>query len=231
MAKIMRQFTSLLKAGLNSLLEPAEDPRQTYSDPRERQQEMLERVRQALLQNGALRKRLDRRIVLLQTRLPQLEQAARLAVADGRDDLARLALQQRQLALLELKSLEANAREVQLEEQRVALVEQRLAAQAESMRIRQEMSEARYTAAESQVIVHEVLSGFTKELADLGQTLEQTEQKTEHMQMRANAIEEFANLASLDLANGSTSDPVAQELAQLDIDRAVEEQLAALKSA
>ena len=55
---------------------------------------------------------------------------------------------------------EANAREVQLEEQRVALVEQRLAAQAESMRIRQEMSEARYTAAESQVIVHEVLSGF-----------------------------------------------------------------------
>ena len=229
MAKLIRQFTSMLKAGVESLLEPAEDPRKTFYDPRQRQQELLNRVQEALSQNGALRRRLEQRIAHLQAKVPQLEETAKQAVSTGRDDLARLALQQRQLAMLEQKSLEGNAQEVRLEEQRIAMIEQRLSAQVEALRIRQEMTAARYTAAESQVIVHEVLNGFSKELADLGQTLESTEQKTEHMYARANAIQEFADFAVLDLSNGMTNDPVAQQLTQLDIDKAVDAQLVDLK--
>ena len=229
MANFMKQLTSMFKAGVDSLLEPADDPRKTYSDPAQRQQEMLSRVREALLQNTNLRKRLQQRIAGLQTKIPQLQATAKQAVAAGRDDMARMALQQRQLALLELKSLEANVQEVWLEEQRIGIVEQRLTAQLDAMRIRQEMTAARYTAAESQAIVHEVLNGFSKELSDLGQTIEMTEQKTEHLQARANAFEEFIDFATLDLSNGTTNDPVARQLIQLDIDSAVGEQLADLK--
>src|SRR5690242_12322831 len=118
MTKIISQFTSMLKAGVGSLLEPAEDPRKRYYDPRQRQQELLARVQEALAQSGALRKRLERRIAHLGAKIPQLEETARQAVGAGRDDLARLALQQRQLASLEQKSLEASAQEIRLEEQR-----------------------------------------------------------------------------------------------------------------
>lgn len=229
MAKFMQQLTSVFKAGMDNLLAPAEDPRKTFSDPQQRQHELLSRVQGALAQNTNLRKRLEQRIARLQANVPQLQETAKHAVAAGRDDVARLALQQRQLALLELKSLEASAREVQLEEQRISIIEQRLTAQVEAMRVRQEMTAARYTAAESQAIVHEVLNGFSKELSDLGQTIEYTEQKTEHLQARASALEEFVDFAALDLSNGTTNDPLERQLMQLDIDTVVGDELAALK--
>ena len=229
MAKFMQQLTSMFKTGMDSLMAPADDPRKTFSDPWQRQQELLDRVREALLQNTNLRKRLQQRIAGLQVKIPQLQATAKTAVVAERDDMARMALQQRQLALMELKTLEASAQEVWLEEQRITIVEQRLTAQIDAMRVRQEMTAARYTAAESQAIVHEVLNGFSKELGDLGLAIERTEQKTEHLQARANAFEEFVDFATLDLSNGTTNDPVARQLIQLDIDSAVGDELAELK--
>jgi|GEM_PF-1883307 len=229
MSKFMRNFTSMIKSGVETLFAPAEDPTKTFSDPWQRQQELLGRVQGALAQNTALRKHLERRIARLQAKLPQLEETTRQAVTAKRDDMARLALQQRQLALIELKSLEANVREVQLEEQRISIIEQRLTAQVEALRIRQEMSAARYTAAESQAIVHEVINGFSKELADLGQNIELTERKTEHLQAQANAMQEFVDFAALDVSGESTSDPLERQLVQLDIDTAVSEELAKIK--
>jgi phage shock protein A len=229
MAGIMRQFTSLLKSGLGTLLEPAEDPRKAFADPQQRQRDLLARMQEALARNTSLRQRLDKRIVQVQAKVPKLDELAKQAVGNGRDDVARLALQQRQLAVIELKSLEASQQEVQLEEQRIAIIEQRLTAQIEAMRVRQEMTAVRYTAAESQVMANEAINGVSKELADLGQSIEQTEQKTEHMQARASAIEQFADFAALDLSGGAAGDPAARELIQLEIDRAVEKQLTELK--
>lgn len=229
MAKFMQQLTSMFKAGMEGLIAPAEDPRKSYSDPWQRQQELLERVHGALLQNTNLRKRLQYRISSLQTKIPQLQATAKQAVATGRDDMARMALQQRQLSMMELKTLEASAQEVWMEEQRITIVEQRLTAQIDAMRVRQEMSAARYTAAESQALVHEVLNGFSKELGDLGQAIDLTEQKTEHLQARTNAFEQFIDFATLDLSSGATNDPVARQLIQLDIDSAVGADLDALK--
>ena len=225
MAKFMQQLTSMFKG----LMEPAEDPRTTYGDPWQRQQDLLGRVNDSLAQNTNLRKALEQRITRLKLKVPQLQETAKNAVAAGRDEVARMALQQRQLALLELKSLETNVQEVWLEEQRIGIVAQRLTAQIDAMRVRQEMTAARYTAAESQVMVHEVLNGFSKELADMGQTIERTEQKTEHLQAQANAFEALIDFSNLDLSSSDTNDPVARQLFQLDIESAVGEQLADLK--
>jgi phage shock protein A len=222
MAGLFRQFTSILKTGLDSLLEPAEDPRAAYSDPQERQRDLLARVREAHARNTALRQRLEKRSEQLQAKLPKLEELARQALAAEREDMARLALQQRQLALIELRSLDASAKEVQLEEGRIAIIEQRLTAQLEAMRVRQEMTAVRYTAAESQVMVNEAVSGISKEMADLGEAIEQAEQKAEHMQARASAIDQLADLGSL---GDAAADPVAKQLRQLDVEKEVEEEL------
>ncbi len=191
MAGIFQLATAKLKAGLTALMEPAADPRQAFADPQIRQQELLTRVREALAQNSALRERLERRCIQLAKQLPQLETTARKAVAEGREEAARLMLQQRQLAVAELKALESCVREVRLEESRIGLIEQRLSAQMEALRVRQEMATVRYTAAESQVLAHEALSGISKELGDLDAAIEQAEEKTETMQARAMAIDEL----------------------------------------
>ena len=230
MAGLIHQFTVLLKTGLETLLEPAHDPRKTFASPQQRQSVLLTRVREAQERNVALHKRLDKRIAQLQAKVPQFEEAARQAIAAKRDDMARLALQQRQLAIIELKALEANAQEAQLEEQRIAILEQRLTAQIDAMRVRQEMTDVRYTTAESQVLVNEAIHGVSQELADLGQSIEQTEQKAEHMQARAFAIDQLADLDAFALSGGAPGDPLGKQLLQLELEKVVEQQLSTLKN-
>lgn len=227
MTGLFHQFTSILKTGLDTLLEPAEDPRDAFSDPQERQRDLLARVREAHACNTALRQRLENRRAKLQAKLPRLEELARQALAAEREDMARLALQQRQFALVELKSLDASAMEVQLEENRIAVIEQRLSARLEAMRLRQEMTAVRYTAAESQVMVNEAVSGISKEMTDLSEAIEQAEQKAEHMQARASAIDQLADLGILN----PSGHPASGQFIRLDIDNAVEEELRRIASA
>lgn len=225
MPRLPKQLTALFKNGLNALLEPAADPRETFVDPYQRQYGLLERVREALAENASLRKRLEVRMVELQAKVPTLEASARQAVVDQRDDRARLFLQQRHLALLELKSLTANCQEFQLEEQRMAVMEQRLTAQLEAMRLRQQVSVVRYTSAESQVLATEAMNLIAHELGDLGKTLERAEQKTEYLQARAAAIEQWSDLGALE----QPGDIFSQQLFQAEIEAAIETQLDVLK--
>jgi phage shock protein A len=224
MSGLIRRMTRSLKSGLQLLFEPAEDPRETFASAGQRQGLLLARVQEALARNTALRRRLERRIAQLHEKLPRLEARACQAVAEGRDDLARMSLEHQQLILIEVQSLEAGLREIQLEEGRIAMISQRLAAQVETLRVRQEMSAARYTAAESQVKVSEAISGVSRELADLGQAITQAEQNADQMQARAAALDQLCEVGLLD-----SSDPVGIQLVELDIERAVEERLAALK--
>ncbi len=92
MAGLIRQFSSFLKTGLDTLLEPADDPRKTFTSPEQRQGELLGRVREALGRNASLHKRLDHRIAQLREKIPQLDGMAKQAGAAKRDDMARLAL-------------------------------------------------------------------------------------------------------------------------------------------
>ena len=228
MPGLLRRLTTLLHTRLETLLEPAEDPRTAFADSAQRQHDLLARVREALARNSLLRRQIQDRVAQLQAKLPKLEELAKQTLAAGREDLTRLALQQRQLVLVELKSLETSAKDVQLEEGRIAIIEQRLATQIEAMRMRQEITAVRYSAAESQVMVSEAISGASRELADLDQAIEQAEQNADHMQARASAIDQLTDFRSLD-PSSQAADPIAKQLSQMDMDRAVEKQLAELK--
>lgn len=143
--------------------------------------------------------------------------------------MARLTLQRRRAAARELERLEDQVAEVAQEEQRLALAEQRLAAQIEAFRTRQEVISARYTAAEAQVRIQEALSGVSEELNNLGVALQQAEEKTEHMQARASAIDELMEAGALPTGAVPTGDVVDQELSATEEGRALQEELESLK--
>lgn len=215
MSSFLNQFSKMMKSGVETLLAPAADPRETFTSPQQRRERMLDRVREALTQNAALLKRLDSRLNQAKEKLPRLEEQARNALRENREDFARLALQHRQLTVIEIRSIESQIHEVQQEAQRIAIIEQKVVAQIESFRTRQEMIAARYNAAEAQVMAHEAVGGVTDELSDLGAALEIAEEKAENMQARASALDQLTEV-------GVLSD---QMFAQHEIDRAVEEQL------
>ncbi len=219
----------LVRGWLSALFAPAADPRQTFANAYQRQRELLARVQGALAEIGASKAKLDAKGVEVREKLPQMEEQARRSLIAGREDLARLALQRRQVATIELHSLEGQLREVEQEEGRLSLLEQRLAMQIEAFHAQLEVIAARYSAAEAQVRMQEVLTGISDELADLGTALQQAEEKTEHMQARASAIDQLVEAGVLEMPGLAAGDAFERQLAQLDVGRAVEDQLAALK--
>ena len=229
MLSLLRRSVGIMQRGLAALLAPAEDPRHTFADASQRQGQLLEEMRQALAETSAFRARLEERAHQLRQRSPELLAQASQAVRIGREDLARLTLQRRQMLVNEQQTLEAQIREAQQEEARLALAEQRLATQMEALQTRQTVIAARYNAAEAQVRFQEVLTGMSGELSDLGWALEEAEQSAEHLRARASALDELTEQGLLEGPGLPAADVVARQLNQLDLAQAVEEQLAALR--
>jgi phage shock protein A len=184
---------------------------------------MLARVQLALKEIQKTEARLARMAADLEAKLPLLQDQARLAIRRGREDLARNALERRGVAEVELANIRAQLEEVELEERRLSLVESRLSSQIEAFYARQEVIAARYSAAEAQVQIQEALSGLSEELADLGKSLEITEERTTRMQARAFAIDRLVEEGML----GSAAD--REVPMDLMLTPAIDRQLQALK--
>ncbi|GMQ79163.1 MAG: PspA/IM30 family protein [Anaerolineae bacterium] len=225
----MGRLINKLKKGLNALMAPAEDPRQTYTRTCERQRVLLARVQQSLVEIAAVKKRLEVKAVDVRSRMPQIEEQARQSLRDGREDMARLALQRHQMVATELKQLEGQMRDIEQEEHRLRLTEQRLSAQIEAFYTRLDLIAVRYNAAEAQVEINEALTGVSEELAELGRAMEQAERKSEYMQARAAAIERLVedNIFELPFSAGEMT---GFQMASLGNDQDIESKLLALKN-
>lgn len=229
MSKLFRRLRSGVKARMEELMAPAEDPRQSFIYAYERQRTLLVQVRQALTEVGRAKRRLQEKVTELQGQLPQMEDQARRCLGDNREDLARLALQRRQLALIELTKLSGQLSHVEQEEQRLSLTEQRLSSQLEAFYARQELLAAQTSAAEAQVQIGEALTGVSEELARLGQAMEQAEAQSQQMQARAAAIDRLVGQGWLE-APGGAGDFVSAQLDDLGYSQEIENQLGRLKA-
>jgi len=223
----MGRFMNKLKKGLDSLMAPAEDPRETYLNTFDRQRALLGRVQRALVEIGKVKERLSAKFTAVSSKLPLLEDEARQALHAGREDKARLSLQRYQLIKAELDQLEPQLAEIEQEEARLWLTEQRLSSQIEAFYTRLEFAAARYTAAEAQVHIGEAMSGVSEELAELGRQMEKVERKSENMQARAAAIDELVDFDILERPGRITKNNLA--IAPPALESEIDKHLAALK--
>jgi phage shock protein A len=226
--KWLTRIQMIFNAKANAALDAAEDPRETLEYAYTRQQELLRQVKQGLIDVATSRKQLEGQAAKLQARVPQLEEQARRALAAGREDLARMALQRKQTSLTELAGLETQLAEVAAEERKLTQAEAQFAMRVDAFRTRRETLGARYTAAEAQVRIHESLSGVSGEFSELGLSLDRAEEKIERMKARASAIDALIETGVLNLPGGG--DAVERELREVASAQAVEAELAALKA-
>src|SRR5947208_11356240 len=102
---LWRRLRLLLNTELSSALDRAEDPRQVLDYAYNQQQELLVTLRRGLVDVATAKEQLAQQARRLETRIPQLDDQARRAVTAGRDDLARVALERKRLALAEMDGL------------------------------------------------------------------------------------------------------------------------------
>lgn len=223
MARASGRLARMLKASVDSLLAPAEDPRTAFADPAEQQQALLDHLRQARRRLTTSRLRLEVRRSEAEEQVRACDAQARHALLAGRDDLARLALHRQRIARQETSQLNGQIEALEREETQLLVVDQRLAAQIEAMRSREQLAEARRSAAEAQVAVGEALSGAGSAVGDV-QLIERIERDAEAMEARAEAIEGLISSGLLGGGAGAAPEPADH------LDDEIEFRLAALKA-
>jgi phage shock protein A len=221
---MLGRISLVVRARVSALLDRAEDPRQALDYAYAQQQELLRQVRRGVIEVATSKRLLEQQASRLGEQVPHSEQQAARALAAGREDLARLALERKQAAQTELTELEARLAEVAAEERKLGEAAQQLAARVEEFRLRRASLGARYTAAEAQTRVMESLAGVSREFAELGTAIGRAEERIERMQARATAIDGLLGSGAL-----TGQDPVERELRKLSANAAVEQELAALR--
>ena len=228
--RFLDMLARLLKTSAGVALAPAPDPRVTQLTSHQRQRALLNQVVKAGRELTAAKHRLRGAADAVRQKLPAMEEQARLELKSGHEEMARLALQRRQVVTKELETLERQMAEVEKEESALAVIEQRLTGQIEAFAARQEVIKARFSAAEAQVRINEAMTGVSKDFADLTAALHRAEQTTEDMQARATAIDRLVRDGDLDaISFAAGSDAIDARFQSLGADADVERQLDALK--
>jgi phage shock protein A len=219
----------VLKIKSNASLDRMEDPTETLDYAEMQQRNLIRVVGRGLIDVATARQQLARQADRLQQQIPALEERAKHALEADRDDLARAALERKQVALGELDDLARTVEELQVEERKLTTAHEQLSTRAEEFRIRRISTIAQHQAADSRVKVNEAITGISGELAELSMAVGRAEERTEQLQARATAIDAL-------IASGSLSEPlgggdrIERELRAISTSRVVEQELQALKA-
>ena len=228
---LMSRISTVVKAKINRLVDDAENPAENLDYAYEKQREMLQNVKRGIVEMVTTKRRLQLQAEKVRASIVNVENQARQAMAAGREDLARMALQRKQTALIELEGLDEQVAQLELEQEKLTRAEQRLTAKVEAFRSRKEIIKAQYSAAQAQVRIGSALSGISEEMGDVQLAVERAEDKTTNLRAKAGAIDELAESGVLDdqLTPGG-GDVLSRELAQLTAEQNVEDELAALRT-
>jgi phage shock protein A len=218
----------LFNTEVSSALDEAEDPRKVFDYAYTQQRELLVTLRRGLVDVATSKQQLEQQARRLEARIPQLDEQAKRAVTAGRDDLARIALERKRVAMSEMEGLNKQVAEVEADKQRLATQERALQVRIEQFRTHRDVISARYSAAEAEVRLKESLAGVSGELAELGMAVGRAEEKTERLQARARAIDSLVDLGSMPPIGGG--DFVEAELLRITISSDVDEELAGIKA-
>jgi phage shock protein A len=232
MAGLGGRMSTVMKAKISKLLDRAEDPAETLDYGYQKQVELLQNVKKGIADVTTSKKRLQMQSQKIEQSVVKLDTQARQALAQGRDDLARAALERKTVAQTELQSLDSQIEQLASQQEQLTQNEKKLRTKIEAFRTKKEVIKAQYSAAEAQVKISEAANGVGEEMADLGLAIQRAEDKTEEMRARAGAVEELEAAGTFDDLSqlGDGQDDIDRELAQLGASGQVDDELAAMKA-
>ncbi len=226
---LVKRMSSLVKQKVNKLLDRFEDPREALDYSYQKQLEMLTKLRQNVAEVVAAKKRLEMQKVKLKDNIYRLEEQARSALEMGREDLARLALERKNVNIQQLLDVEKQLKEMEKEQLRLEELTKRLSVKVEQFKLQKEVIKAKYTAAEAEVKIKESVTGISEEMADVGYAIQRAEEKTERMKSKALALDELIDTGVL-TDYTTNKDMIEKELEDAMIKSSVEKELERLKT-
>jgi len=213
---IFSRLTDIVNSNLNAILARAEDPEKIIRLIIQEMEDTLVEVRSAAVRAIAERKELERRVATLRREQEEWQRKAELAITRGREDLAKGALVAKARAAQLLVEVEAQLAHVA---EALALQNEdigKLQAKLSDAKARERAIVARHKSAATRLKVRAKL--YDERITDAFARFEQVERTLDEMEGKVEAY---------DLGRGKG---LHEELADLDADASVQEELARLKA-
>ena len=226
---LFQRAHDILAAKTNKALDAAEKPDEMLDLSYEQMLDQITKVRQALVTIAASRKRIELQEQQLQHSVDHLQDQAKAALAQGREDLAREALSRKAAAQAQIDGMEPQHQQLTEEEQKMEQTLLVLQDRVNKFRTQKEVLKAQYSAASAESSVNESVAGISTTLGDSGAALQRAQDKIATMQSRAGALDELLQSGVLEDVGGDTDD-IQKELDEAGTAADVDHELAALKA-
>lgn len=230
MVGVFSRFSNFIKTKMSAFLDQAEDPGQTLDYSYQKQLEQLQNLRKSIVDVTMNEKRLELQQAQINAQVDKLDQQARLALGQNREDLARVALERKQGLQAQITTFDQQIEQLKAQQAKFVEMEQRLSARVESFRTQKEMVKAQYGAAQAQVKIQEAATGISEEMSDVNLAVQRAQDRVLQMQARADALDELTASGTLPEIGAPGTDDIDRQLAALTTNQAVDSELAALKS-
>ncbi|MCB1646015.1 MAG: phage shock protein PspA [Pseudomonadales bacterium] len=212
---IFSRFTDIINANLNSLLDKAEDPEKMVRLIIQEMEETLVEVRTQSAKLIADKKELGRRATRIQKEADEWERKAEIALSKAREDLARAALKEKTSALEAASEIESDLEMIDDNLQKLSEDIAQLQQKLVDAKARQKALIVRGKTAQSRM-------GVKRQLHDVN--IEEAMSRFERYERRIDDLE--GEVEAYDLGQKTLSD----EIAELEADERVDEELARLKA-
>jgi phage shock protein A len=226
---LFQRAHDIIAAKANKALDAAEKPDEMLDLSYEQMLDQLTKVRQALVTVAASRRQIELQEQQLQHSADHLQDQAKAALALGKEDLGREALQRKAAAQAQIDGMESQHQQLNEEQEKLEQTLSALQQRVNQFRTQKETLKAEYTAASAESSVNESVAGISTTLGDSGAALERAQDKIATMQARAGALDELLQSGVLEDVGGGTDD-IQRELDEAGSAADVDRELAALKA-
>ena len=227
---LFSRFSTFMKAKFSATMDRAEDPNETLDYSYQKQLEQLQNLRRSIADVVTSEKSLEMQQAQVNQQMAKFDDQARAAVQQGRDDLARLALERKTALQGQIDAFTQQIAQMKAQQQKFVDMERRLSARVAAFRTQKEMVKAQYSAAQAQVKIQESVTGISEEMSDVNLAVQRAQDKVLKMQARAQAMDQLVDSGTLPELGAPGQDDIDRQLAQVSNKSAVDNQLAQLKA-
>jgi phage shock protein A len=174
------------------------------------------------------KKRVEHQRDRRQDQFLKLDAGARKALELGREDLARQALERKQLVGQELIGLNQVVSDLERQQAQMITRGREARSRVERFRSRKELVKAQYVAAKAQLAISDAVTGLSSQLREAGLKLERTTEKVEEMNLRADVIQEL-EAAGVLAPVGTGEDDIDRQLRELSSGGSIDAQISRMK--
>jgi phage shock protein A len=226
---LFQRAHDIVAAKANKALDAAEKPDEMLDLSYEQMLDQITKVKQALVSIAASKKQIELQEQQLQHSVDHLNDQAKAALAQGKEDLAREALSRKATAQQQIDGLEPQRQELDQHEQKMEQTLSALQTRVNQFRTQKEVLKAQYTAASAEAGVNASAAGISGTFSDAGAEIQRAQDKIANMQARAGAMDELLQSGVLEDVGGDTDD-IQKELDEASQTGEVDKELAALKA-